>query len=322
MAGSGMARIKPMSLRQGSKIGVVLVSSPLSGKKRDIILGGCQRLKSMGFEVVLGKTMCPRRLGILEPAKKRAEDLMRMITNDSVDAVFFAWGGESGAQTLPFLDFRKIRKHPKVFMGHSDPTTILNPIFSKTGLITFYGHFASSFNPAWKWFSSYDEKMLRRILVRPEKSCKIPPSSPRETYRAGKAEGIAVGGCITDITKLLGTKYAPDFRRKILFLESYFISPESLAVHLTHLRRAGAFDRLNGLVLGNFMLEGLPPGTSPKKALKEIFLRELREFDFPILKTVDFGHNSHMAPIPVGGMLHIDSTRKQMQIAEPCTRAR
>jgi len=41
---------------------------------------------------------------------------------------------------LPYLDWQSIRAHPKVFLGISDITVLLNAISYKTGLITFHGN--------------------------------------------------------------------------------------------------------------------------------------------------------------------------------------
>jgi len=285
--GNSKKILKPKRLEKGSKIGILTISSPLTKKHIDIIKGGCERLRRMGFEIIFGNTI-------------REHD---------------AWGGENGSQILPLINFNEIKKNPKIIMGHSDPTVILNPIFDKTGLITFYGHFASSFNPGWRWFSDYDEKTFHEILMNPKTDYVLPPSEKRETYRKGICRGRLVGGCITDLIKLLGTPYSIDFNSKILFLESYIIKPQELLAHLTHLKQAGVFEKIEGLLLGNFLIDG------PKYDinLKKLFLDELSEFSFPILKTKDFGHNSHMAPLPIGGLIKLDAGKKEIVLEEKNT---
>ncbi len=304
--------IKPKKLTKGSKIGIIAVSNPLSKKHLEIIDKGCNKLKNMGFKVCLGKTIREHKEITAGTAKERAEDFMEMIKNKSISAIFFAWGGENGSQILPFLNFDEIKKNPKIIMGHSDPTVILNPVFDKCNLITFYGHLASSFDPNWEWFSEYDEKTFYDVLINPKETYSLPPSDNREVYREGICEGRLIGGCITDLVKLFGTPYQPNFESKVLFLESYVLKPQELLAHLTHLKQAGVFNQIKGLILGNFLVDD----SKHKVDLKQLFLDELSEFKFPILKTKDFGHNSHMAPLPIGGLVRLNATQKQITFKE------
>ncbi len=144
----------------------------------------------------------------------------------------------------------------------------------------------------------------------------IKPSNERETWRDGMAEGEFVGGCLTDFRKLIGTPFEPEFKGKILILEQLFESPQEINVVLTHLKHTGAFDKINGLLLGKFHGCVDEKHEDWNKPLKELFLTELKEYDFPILKTEDFGHFSHMFPIPIGAKCRIDATNKTIEIIE------
>lgn len=299
-------------LKKGSKIGVLTVSNPLKEKHVEIINKGISRLEGMGFEVVKGKTIRVHDMITAGTPEERADDLMTMVKDKNISAIFFAWGGENASQILPLLDFKVIKENPKIFMGHSDPTIIMDPISDKTGLVTFYGHFASSFDPSWQYFSEYDLEMFNKVLINAEKSFTLPESGPRETYKSGKYEGKIMGGCITDLVKMLGTPYCPNFDSTILILEAYTIAPQQLLSHITHMKQNGVFDKIKGLLIGNIMLEE----SKNKVDLKELFNSELKEYNFPILKISDFGHNTHMAPIPIGGIISMDADKKEIIFKE------
>ena len=212
------------------------------------------------------------------------------------------------------------KSNPKIIMGYSDPTALINPITEKTNLITFYGHHVSSFDPNWPWFGEYDMKYFAKILMSDEVPGLIEPSIERETWRKGVAEGEFVGGCLTDFRKLIGTPFEPDFKNKILILEQLSESPQEINVVITHFKQAKVFDKISGLLLGKFYNCIDKEHEERNKPLKNVFLDELKEYDFPILKTEDFGHFSHMFPIPIGAKGRINATNKTIEILENVVR--
>lgn len=48
-------------------------------------------------------------------------------------------GGFNCNGTFDYLDFDVIRQNPKIICGYSDPTSLINIIYDKTGLVTFHG---------------------------------------------------------------------------------------------------------------------------------------------------------------------------------------
>jgi len=310
-------KIKPKKLEKGDTRGVFTASNPITDEVNGWLQNGIKRLESLGFNVVTSKNLFKKNYYTAGTTEERASDFMELIENEEVNAIMSAMGGENAHQILPLIDFNKIKKNPKIIIGYSDPTVLLNPIFERTGLITFYRQHVCSFDPNWQWFSDdYDLKYFRKILINSEVPKIIEPSSQRETWRGGIAEGEFVGGCLTDFRKLIGTPFEPEFKNKILILEQIGESSREINVVLTHLKHVGAFDKINGLLLGKFYDCIDRENEDWNKPLKKLFLDELREYDFLILKTEDFGHFSHMFPIPIGAKGRIDATNKTIEITE------
>ena len=67
--------------------------------------------------------------------KERASDLNALINDDEVKLIMTANGGASAIQILPFVDFYAFSKKPKLIVGLSDPSCLLNALTSKTGVI-------------------------------------------------------------------------------------------------------------------------------------------------------------------------------------------
>ena len=88
----------------------------------------------------------------------RAADLNQAFADQEVKAVIALKGGWGAARTLPYLDFDLIENNPKILLGYSDVTSLLNAIYHKTGLMTFHGPIAGS-----NW-SSFSAKNVKEIL--------------------------------------------------------------------------------------------------------------------------------------------------------------
>jgi len=309
--------IKPKKLQEGDTIGTFTASNPITDEVNVWLQNGIKKLESLGFKVVTSKNIFKKSYYTAGTPEERASDFMELIENEEVNMIMSAMGGENAHQILPFIDFNKVKNNPKIIMGHSDPTVLLNPITKKTNLITFYGHHVCSFDPNWPWFSDdYDLKYFRKILMNSEIPGLIEQSTEREIWKEGVAEGEFVGGCLTDFRKLIGTPLEPEFKNKILILEQIGEPPQEINVVITHLKQAGVFDKINGLLLGKFYECVDKKREDWDKSLKQLFLDELKEYDFPILKTEDFGHFSHMFPVPIGGRGRVDATNKKIEILE------
>ena len=226
-----------------------------------------------------------------------------------------AIGGENTHQLLPLIDFNLIIKSPKIIIGYSDPTVLLNPISERCNMPTFYGHHVISFDPKWTWYSEYSINCFKNLLMNSQIPFIVPSSDTRECWKDGIAQGRLVGGCLIDLIKLLGTPWEPDWKGKILILESVNQSPQSIDVSLTHLHQAGVFNEIKGLILGKF--HNCITSRKEDRSLKKIFQDILKNSRFPILKTVDFGHFSDICPFPLGIMCEVNATAQTVTFLEP-----
>jgi muramoyltetrapeptide carboxypeptidase len=99
------------------------------------------------------------RYGSLGGADKdRAADINRFFGDRDIAAVIPTRGGWGSARLLPHLDFDVIRRNPKIILGYSDITALLNSIHARTGLVTFHGP-----NGGGRW-DSYSLDWTRRVL--------------------------------------------------------------------------------------------------------------------------------------------------------------
>ena len=126
-----------------STIGIVSLSSGIIGEdfvKHEVDLG-VQRLKDLGLNPVFLPHSQKGLDFIKDHPEARAEDLMQAFSDDSIDMILCAIGGDDTYRLLPYLfendQLQKVIKQ-KIFLGFSD-TTMNHLMLHKLGIKTFYG---------------------------------------------------------------------------------------------------------------------------------------------------------------------------------------
>ena len=102
---------------------------------------GLERLRRFGLEVKFMENALKGLDYLKEHPEKRAEDLLRAFSDDSVDMILCAIGGEDTYRLLPYLfEEGKLEKvvKKKIFLGFSD-TTMNHLMLHKLGIKSFYG---------------------------------------------------------------------------------------------------------------------------------------------------------------------------------------
>ena len=299
----------PKKLDKGDTIGVVSPSSPVTQELMQQFKQGVKFLENLGFVVMLGEHVYSTTWGYAASPQEKAEDINRMFADESIKAVICSQGGQTANACLPYLDWDGIRENPKVFLGISDITVLLNAIHHKTGLVTFHGNdvvWGFGRNP-----TMYDEQEFMRCLI-DGKIGEIPPARERRAIRNGVAEGRLLGGNLPCLLKLAGTPYFPDFIGAILFLEAFRISPEGCDHLFQQLKQMGVFDQIRGVIIG--YIDGLQNDEKAVMQMEDVLLHVTSEYAFPILKADDFGHNCPNTVLPVGGEVRINTDRLTMEI--------
>ncbi len=302
----------PRRLAKGDKVGIVTASSPVTSDLLPMFEGGLKGLRALGFEPVVAKNALKVSGGTAGTPEERAADINAMFADKEIRAVIPAHGGATSNACLPYLDWKLIEQNPKIFIGMSDLTVFLDALYTKTGLVTFHGPAELGFSD----LAGYDlEEFLGRVVE--GKTGAVRPSGPRKALRKGTAEGTLLGGSLSRVIMLAGTPYWPDFRHSILFLEAMYEEPADLESDFAHLKATGVFDQVEGVVLGH----GHPMTPGSPSAFEDSFLAAAGGYDFPVLKTDDFGHWSPNTVLPVGGQVRLDAAAERVEITRDCVSA-
>jgi len=302
----------PNRLFKGATVGIVSPSYPVTAEFNDRFLSGIAALERLGLKVKTGDNVFSASLGFSASPKEKAADINRMFGDPSVDAVICSQGGDSANSCLSSIDWDLIRANPKIFMGISDNTVLLNAMYSLSGLTTFHGN-----DIIWGFGRKPTDYDIAEFSARlfDGRIGAISPSGIRTTIRSGSAEGVLLGGNLRCLLKLSGTRYFPNCDDSILFLEALEISPERCFASFHQLRQMGVFEKIKGVIFG--YIHG-QRNEAFRRKMESILLEVTSDMNFPIMKTNDFGHNCPNTVLPVGGKISFDSDSHIIEILEPC----
>jgi muramoyltetrapeptide carboxypeptidase len=138
--------IKPRKLSVGDTVGLVLPAP--AAFEADEIQFAKEQMEAIGFKVIIGKHAFDKWGYFAGRDRDRADDINQMFADDNINGVVCYTGGWGSPRVLPYLDYDLIKRKPKVLIGYSDITALLNAVHKRTGLITFHGPVGgSTFDP-------------------------------------------------------------------------------------------------------------------------------------------------------------------------------
>jgi muramoyltetrapeptide carboxypeptidase len=284
---------KPKALRRGSRLGVVAPSSPADAS---IIGAGIKELRRLGFQVDEPAPLEPQGY-FAASHDQRLQQFCKTVHDKHIDGVIAERGGY-GANYL--LDSRLPTRlqGPKCMVGFSDFNIIQLVIAEVRGWAGFYGPMiAAGFNHGADRPSGYDMVSFLQAVSETKSKWKIPLRG--QVLASGTATGRLFGGCLTMLQTTLGTGFEPNTSGAILVLEDRGMKPYQVDRALRHLYQAGIFEKVQGVLLGDFP-DCDPPSTG-SPIVPEICADILGPLDIPIVYGAPIGHTKRaMLTIPLG----------------------
>ena len=305
--------IIPDRIKIGDTIGVVAPSSPIVGEKIDELKQAIKFVEQKGFKVKLGKHIFSNTNGYSATAQEKAEDINEMFKDNEIKMIWCSNGGENSNVVFDKLDYEMIKKHPKIICGYSDITSITNMISAKTGLVTFS---ATNFKTIATDQTDYSYNQAIKRFLKGDKNLGD-ETEEYITIQDGIAKGKLIGGNLSLTKGMVAGKYKLDFTDKILFIEElgFETGPELASNYLYYMKQNGVFDKIKGLWIGNYEHES---GVS----LEKIVIDTLEnKYNFPIIKSNNFGHIEKKIAIPIGIEAKIDTSKKiKIELLEECVK--
>ncbi|MBI2678821.1 MAG: LD-carboxypeptidase [Candidatus Koribacter versatilis] len=286
-------RRKPPALLPGDTVGIV---APASNLQPAMLEAGVRGLERMGYRPFYLPSILDQDIFFAGSVERRARELEEMFGREEVRAILCARGGYGANTLLGALDLKKIAVHPKIFCGCSDITTLLTYFTDAGGFVTLHGPMVT------KDFAGQPgsgvELASWQAAVSGKAEWEIASSDVR-TLVEGSAEGVLYGGCLSMLVASLGTPYEIETSGTILFMEDVATKPYQIDRMLMHLRLAGKFEGVRGIVLGEMLDCKQHP--DQKYTLDEVILRVVGELGVPVATGLKSGHvTGENITLPIG----------------------
>lgn len=253
-------------------------------------------LKRIGFLGIHQEDITEKYLHYAGTPKRRADEINRAYSNEDSDLIFAIVGGMGAVHLLNFLNYKKIKKSNKIFVGYSDITILLNAIYQKTKSRCLHGPNMS------KNFKEYHKKTFLCLFDAINKKNYSVKIKEKDIFREGFVKAKITGGNLSLLGRSLGTPYEIDTRDKILFLEEVDLTERMIYDLLWQLKISKKFKRVKGVILGYF--------TNCGKEI-EVYLKEFfKDFRCPVLMNQPIGHEEPNLTIPLGEECVIDTGKK------------
>ncbi len=310
--------ILPRRLEPGSRL---WLTSPASSLSRPESLEDMEaHLRSLGFEVETAPAAGNKWRFFAGTDAERARDINQAFARPEIDAVICTRGGYGSMRLLEAIDWDLVRRNPKIVMGYSDITALLNAVRQRAGVAAF--HAPTPVRPQ----SEFTRPWLMRAVTQAEPLGVMPtpetdnPDFTVKALRPGKAQGPLAGGNLTLISTLMGTPWQIGRPGDILFFEDVNESPYRVDRMLTQLLLAGVLQQSAGLAFGQFTGGSEEGEEDSGPTVHDVIAERTATLGIPVLMGLPFGHVRDNALLPIGCQAEIDADAGALRVIEPAVR--
>ena len=254
-------------------------------------------------EGIYARTKYGRFAGTQE---QRIADLQQALDDTSVKAILCSRGGYGLAQIIDKIDFSGFMKSPKWLIGFSD-ITILHNAITNLGIASIHGIMAKHLSELPH--DSDQVEHLKDILVG-----KVPAYHflSGSNNRTGQAHGKLIGGNLSVLMGLRGSKFDMKSEKTILFIEDIGEEPYQIDRMIQNLRLSGILRNLSGLVIGQFSDCNEDP--LMMQTIQEIILNAISEYDYPVCFNFPTGHIEYNLPLILGGKVNLKVSKEVVNL--------
>jgi len=292
-------KVMPEFLKKGDTVGITATARKIDLEN---LAPAIQLLESWGLKVIIGRTIGKEENQLAGPDWLRATDFQEMLDNPNIKAIWGAKGGYGTVRIIDKIDFTNFKKKPKWVVGFSD-MTILHSHINNMGIGTLHAMMALSTKTALPESS----ESLRKALFGEKLEYRVPCHN---FNREGKAEGELVGGNLSVLFSLIGSKSEINYNGKILFIEDLDEYLYHIDRMMMNLKRNGYFDGLKGMVIGGMTSMNdneIPWGKDALEIIQEV----TKGFSFPVVYNFPAGHLKDNRALILGKKVTLEVNDKE-----------
>ena len=298
-----------------SKDSTIGLLSPAYIPLKERVVNGIQYLKEKGYNVKLSSNFNKQHGYFAGTDQDRVDDIHELFADKEVSALLASRGGWGTLRFLDKLDYELIKNNPKPIIGYSDITTLQLAIWTKTGIGSISGPMCAV--EMGKGIKEFTEKHFWGYIKNIDSDYKINLNETQSNVLCeGKVHGKLLGGCLSLVSFLHGTSYCPDFKDSILFLEDVGEKPYKIDRYFAHLKQAGVFDKISGLILGDFLdceEEDENDNDNSTFSLQSIIEEYFSNAKYPVICDFPYGHGDVKISMPIGVETTLDTFNKELK---------
>ncbi len=298
----------PPYLKKGDTIAITCPAGYMAREKAETCI---ETIQQWGFEVMVGKTLGSKSKNYFSGNDEtRLNEFQAMLDDERIKAILCGRGGYGISRIIDQIDFTQFKKNPKWIIGFSDITLLHAHINRNFKIATLHAPMAAAFNNGENKNEFIDSLHKALVGKKAKYACKA------DTFnKLGEAKGELIGGNLTLITHLIGTKSDINTKNKILFIEDIGELIYSTDRMLHQLKRSGKLTNLSGLIVGGFTDvkdTERPFGKKVKELIKDI----LQDYDYPVCFDFPVGHKKENYALKIGGDFQLKITNTKVLLSE------
>ena len=276
-------------LKKGDAVAVISTARKVSLSDLDFAI---TKIKSWGLNVCFGKNLFKKQHQFAGTIKERAEDLQWALDDNNIKAVFFARGGYGSVHVVDYVDWQAFTINPKWLIGFSDITVFHSHVHQCYNIPTLHAAMPITYPQN----TDGAIKNIRDVLFGENVSYKFEGHSFNKN---GKVKAAIVGGNLSILYSLLGSKSQLNTDGKILFLEDLDEYLYHIDRMMQALKRAGMFENISGLIVGG--MNGMNDNAIPfGKTAEEIIRDVVSGYAYPVAFNIPAGHINENFPLLFG----------------------
>lgn len=287
--------ITPPSLQLGDTIGIVSTARKIIPEELEPAIA---IIEKWGLTAKLGRSIGAEANQFAGDDTIRASDFQQMMDDSSVKAIWCARGGYGTVRIIDMLDFSEFVKSPKWIIGYSD-ITVLHSHLHTLGIKSIHAQMPLEIEKK----SEATQVSLKKVLFENPYSIEYKTKNPLN--RVGTANSVLVGGNLSVLYSLCGSKSALNTDGKILFIEDLDEYLYHVDRMIQNLKRNGLFQNISGLIVGG--MSDMNDNTVPfGRTAEEIIFDVVSEYNVPVCFNFPAGHVKTNYALMLGHKVSLD----------------
>lgn len=314
--------MKCRKIQKGSCFGIICPSSRC--KEPLTVERFLNYLTSLGFKYKVGETVNASYGYLAGTDELKAKDFNKFMKDDEVDAILCFRGGYGSIRFLDLIDYEEIKKNPKLVVGFSDVTALINAIYQKTNVPMLHGEMGIRFkeefinNPDFSFKNLIDTLLgiAPKNLLEEVNNSNLKNKIEFKEGLNNEVEGIIVGGNLSLVASMMGTPYEIDMKDKILLLEDVTEEPYSIDRYLATLKVAGKLRDVKAIIFGYFTNCDKTDPSDDTQSLMDVLYEYSKDLPCPVIYNFPTGHDRPFVNVPIGLKARININDESVIVLE------